>query len=101
MGSLGKAYYDEKIIDIKTYLDEENLETLKKLGIEIEDKIYTAYEYEVFSGKVSSYYKEDDYSVEDLKFVKSLEGTGVTQEEYDNLIDNMSQMDEILYSRKY
>lgn len=101
MGSLGKEYYDEKIINVKNYLNKENLQTLEKLGIKVEDKIYTACEYEVFSGEVSKYYKEDDYSEEDLEFVESLEGTGVSQEEYDELMNRMDIMAAIVYSRKY
>ena len=60
MGSLGKEYYDEKIINLKKYLNENDLQTLEKLGIKVEDKFYTACEYEIFSGEVSKYYKEDD-----------------------------------------
>lgn len=101
MGSLGKEYYDEKIINIMKYLNENDLKTLEKLGIEVENKFYTACEYENFSGQVSRYYKEDDYSEEDLEFVESLEGTGVSQEEYDDLMEKMDIMGEIVYSRKY
>lgn len=101
MGSLGKEYYDEKIINLKKYLNENDLQTLEKLGIKVEDKFYTACEYEIFSGKVSKYYKEDDYSEEDLEFVESLEGTGVSQEEYDDLMEKMDIMGAIVYSRKY
>lgn len=101
MGSLGKEYYDEKIINVMKYLNENNLQTLEKLGIKVEDKFYTACEYEIFSGEVSKYYKEDDYSEEDLEFVESLEGTGVRQEEYDELMNKMDIMGAIVYSRKY
>lgn len=101
MGSLGKEYYDEKIINLKKYLNENDLQTLEKLGIKVEDKFYTACEYEIFSGEVSKYYKEDDYSEEDLEFVESLEGTGVSQEEYDDLMEKMDIMGAIVYSRKY
>ena len=101
MGSLGKEYYDEKIINLKKYLNENDLQTLEKLEIKVEDKFYTACEYEIFSGEVSKYYKEDDYGEEDLEFVESLEGTGVSQEEYDDLMEKMDIMGEIVYSRKY
>lgn len=101
MITLDKKYYDEKIININDFLNEKNIQTLKKLGIRLEDKFYTAYEYEIFSGEVSKYYKEDDYSEEDLEFVESLEGTGVRQEEYDNLMEKMDIMAEIVYSKKY
>lgn len=101
MGSLGKEYYDEKIINVKNYLNKENLQTLEKLGIKVKDKVYTACEYEIFSGEVSKYYKEDDYSDEDLEFVESLEGTGVSQEEYDDLMKKMDIMGAIVYSRKF
>ena len=70
MGSLDNEYYDKKIINIKKYLNEKNLQILEKLGIRVEDKIYTAFEYEIFAGEVSKYYKEDDYSKEDLEFVE-------------------------------
>ena len=101
MGSLGEKYYNEGIIDIQKYLTNESLETLRKLGIKVENKVYSAYEYEVFSAEVSLYYKEEDYSKEELEVVKSLEGTGVSQEEYDNLISNLDRIGEIIYSIKY
>lgn len=101
MITLDNRYYNEKIINIKNYLNRENLQTLEKLGIKLENKFYTAYEYEIFSGEVSKYYKEDDYSEEDLEFVESLEGTGVRQKEYDNLMEKMDIMAEIVYSKKY
>lgn len=101
MRNLGKEYYAEEIISIKKFLDEKDIKVLEKLGITVEDKIYTAFEYEIFSGEVSRYYKEDDYGKEDLEFIKSLEETGVSQEEYDELIRKMDKMAEIVYARKY
>lgn len=101
MRNLSEEYYAEEIISIKKFLDEKDIKVLEKLGITAEDKIYTAFEYEIFSGEVSRYYKEDDYSKEDLEFVQSLEETGVSQEEYDNIIRKMDKMAEIVYARKY
>jgi len=101
MRNLGKEYYAEEIISIRKFLDEKDIKVLEKLGIKVEDKIYTAFEYEIFSGEVSKYYKEDDYSKEDLEFVKSLEETGVSQDEYDDIIRKMDKMAEIVYARKY
>lgn len=100
MITLDNRYYNEKIINIKNYLNRKNLQTLEKLGIKLENKFYTAYEYEIFSGEVSKYYKEDDYSAEDLEFVESLDATGVSQEEYNDFIHKMDIMAEIVYSRK-
>lgn len=101
MRNLSEEYYAEEIISIKKFLDEKDIKVLEKLGIKVEDKIYTAFEYEIFSGEVSKYYKEDDYSKEDLEFVKSLEETGVSQEEYNDIIKKMDKMAEIVYARKY
>lgn len=92
-----EKYRNVKILNPMDYLKEKTLETLQKLNIKVENRQYTEYEYEVFKGEISIYYKEDDYSKEDLEFVKSLKGTGVTQKEYDELISNINEIDEMIY----
>lgn len=91
-----KKYRNEKIVNPMKHLKENCLDTLKKLNINVENREYTEYEYDLLKGEVSLYYKEDDYNKDDLAVVKSLEGTGVSQEEYDELINNFNEIDEVL-----
>lgn len=99
--SLGKEYYEEKIIDLCKSLNEKNFEILKKLGVTVESTVCSAYEYEILKAQVLQYYIEDDYDEEDLKYVKSLKEVMVTQEEYDELMGKLSKIEELVYARTY
>lgn len=79
-------YYNKQFIDLNKYLDEDNIKILNKLGITIEQKIYTEYEYDILEQKVLEYYKDEDTDEEELQYVKSLEDRGVSNEEYQNLL---------------
>lgn len=67
-------------------------EVAKKLGITIENKIYTEYELEIVYMKVLNYYKNDEMDKEDLELSKSLDGTGVSQKEYDDLLGKIEKL---------
>ena len=83
-----KKYHNEEIIDLKKYLDKSDRLTLKKLKIEVKNKILTNFEYDVLKGKVLEYYKdEEEMDALDLELCKPLEGTGVSLEEYNTLLN--------------
>lgn len=67
------------------------------MGIEIKDKIYTEYEFELLDMDLIVYYKSDEMDEEDLKMSKSLDGTGVTRKEYNELINKIHNLN-ILYN---
>ena len=83
-----KKYHNEEIIDLKKYLNKADKLTLKKLKIEVKNKILTNFEYDVLKGKVLEYYKdEEEMDALDLELYKPLEGTGVSVEEYNTLLN--------------
>ena len=80
-------YHSKMFVDINKYLSEENKATLKKLSVKV--KMLTNYEYDDLRLNVLQYYSENDKDLEglDLSFCKSLTGTGVSDEEYQALIN--------------
>lgn len=87
-----EKYHNKEIMDLKKYLTEKEIETIKKLGIDIKDKIYTEYEIEVLDMKLLAYYKSNDMDSEDLKMSKSLYGTGVSRKEYNKILDKVNEI---------
>ena len=90
-------YHKLEYIDLKSLFDEDELNTLRKLGIEIKNKKYTEYEYELVEMELGYYMEIDE---EDPDVVKTLESTkkniadkGVTQEEFDKLIKKIDSLD--------
>lgn len=91
-----KKYHTVEYIDLYSIFNEEEKVTLGKLGIEIKNKKYTEYEYELIQTELNYYMDIDE---EDPEVVKSLEPTrkniedrGVTQEEFDNIINKIDSL---------
>lgn len=93
-------YHNKKIINVKNELASENLDIIAKLGIIIKDGMYTEYEYECLKLDISAYYIEDDMDEEELEYAKSLDETGVSRTEYNNLLKVFEQIDE-KYQNKF
>lgn len=84
-----KAYHNKKIFKLFSEFSKYELKILNKLGIIIEDKIYTEYEYECFKLELGKYYIDDDIDdnmdEEDWEYVESLENKNVSREEYNKI----------------
>ena len=93
-----KKYHNLEIIDINKYLTLNDKKILERLGIKVKDKIYTEYEYECLRMNFLTYYDdpEDDLSEEELKYQKSLDGTGVTREEYNTVLKKLETINETI-----
>jgi hypothetical protein len=90
-----KKYHNEEFIDLMKSLNDNDIIILNKLGIEVKDKIYTNYEFDLIEGELLRYYRnEDEMDEEELKFCKSLEGTGVKREEYNNVLEKFNKISE-------
>lgn len=87
-----KEYMEKKIGNPKKLLGKRDIKILSKLGIKIEDKEYTEYELEVLTIDVGAYYKDETMDELDLKFVKDLTSTGVTQKEYSYIQDKIDKI---------
>ena len=87
-----ETYQKKELINVKGYLDSNDIEILAKLGIEIENKIYTCREFDVLYEECNSYYIDDDMSEEEIRESKSLDGTGVTRSEYNWVLGKFEKM---------
>lgn len=87
-----KKYHEKKIIKLIEEVTKKEIKTLQKLGIEIENKIYTEYEYEILKLELIKYYKNYDMDKEELKKVKPLVN-GVTRSKYNELLEKFYQID--------
>ena len=87
-------YYHKKIINLKENLSDKELEILKKLDIEIEDKVYTQYEYDIMMQKLDFYYDEieDEGNDEAKEYKKSLEDKDVSIWDYRRLIITFDEL---------
>ena len=77
-----ERYKKKEIINIREHLDSNDIEILNKLGINIVDKLYTAYEFDIIDGELIKYYLSDDMEEDEKKESVPLDGTGVSREEY-------------------
>ncbi len=94
IGKMQEKYHNEPVVEIMKELKPQSIEIIKKLGIDIEDKIYTEYEFDMLEGKIFEFYIYDGMTEEDKSHVKSLEGTGVSQEEVNAVIQEIYSISE-------
>ena len=84
-------YSTEEIVDIKKFLNRDDINLLKKLNIKIKNKIYTEQEVEILSMDLLSYYIADDMEIEELKMSKKLP-KDVSREEYNKLLGKINKI---------
>lgn len=91
-----EKYYNLEIININEYLTQTDRQLLEKLEIKIKDKIYTEFECECLYMDFLKYYDdpENDLSEDERKYQKSLDGTGVTREEYNEVLKKIERLNE-------
>lgn len=88
-----KKYHNEEIIDLNKYLDKEDKKILKKLSIQIKNKVLTNYEYDVIKGDLLEYYRnEEEMDTLELSMCKPLDNTGVSREEYNRVLDKFENI---------
>lgn len=88
-----KKYHTEEIIDLKKYLTKEDRVILKKLKIEVKNKVLTNYEYDLIKGDVLEYYRnEEEMNALELLECKPLDGTGVSREEYNKVLEKFENI---------
>lgn len=88
-----EKYLNYEYIDLKKYFNESDIEIINKLGLEVKDKLYTNYEFDILNGDyIMYYYDEEEMDEEELKETKSLEGTGVSREEYNDLLKKFEEI---------
>ena len=91
-----KKWYEEystvEKIDLRKYFTAQDFEILKKLEIEVKDKIYTEREFEELDSEYILFYYDDSMTEEEKKETKSLENTGVSREEYNKLLEKFHKI---------
>lgn len=87
-----KEYLEKKIINLKNELNEKDIDILTKLGIEVQDKIYTQCDFDIFMAKVGAYDRDDTMSELDLEYTKDLNSTGISQKEYKKIQDKVDRI---------
>lgn len=91
-----EKYHNLEYIDLKTLFDEDELNTLRKLGIEIKEKMYTEYEYELIMMEIGHYMEIEEDAPEVIEALKDtrkyIENKGVSQEEFDKLIKKFDSL---------
>ena len=86
-------YSTEEIVDIKKFLNIDDINLLKKLNIKIKNKIYTEQEVEILNMDLLSYYIADDMEIEELKMSKNLP-KDISREEYNKLLEKINKITE-------
>ena len=91
-----EKYHNLEVIDVKKHLSSKDIKILKKLGIKVKNKIYTEYEFECLTMDLLAYYDdpEMDLSEEEKEFQKSLDGTNVSREEYNEVLNKVQKINE-------
>lgn len=86
-------YSTEEIVDIKKFLNIDDINLLKKLNIKIKNKIYTEQEVEILNMDLLSYYIADDMEIEEINMSKDLP-KDVSREEYNKLLEKINKITE-------
>ena len=91
-----EKYHNLEILNIRKMLSFKEKRILKKLGITIKNKKHTECEIECLMLELLLYYDdpEEYLSKEEKKYQKSLEGTGVSREEYNKLLNKITKIKE-------
>ena len=89
-----EKYHNLEILNIRKMLSFKEKMILKKLGITIKNKKHTECEIECLMLELLLYYDdpEEYLSKEEKKYQKSLEGTGVSREEYNKLLNKITKI---------
>ena len=61
-----EKYHNKEFIDLMKYLNDADIILLNKLDIELKDKIYTNYEFDIVEGDLIRYYRNEDEMIEKI-----------------------------------
>ena len=79
-----EEYFSNEILDIYHFFTKEQLDLIEKLGLKIEDKKYSVYDFDVLEMDIGKYYREP----------KMLEEKGITKEELMAIIEIFDKISE-------
>ena len=93
-----EKYHNIPVVDVLNELTDQSIEIIKKLGIELKNKIYTEYEFDILEGEISDYYIYEGITEKELSCVKSLDGTGVSNKEVE---ETLKEVDKIVEKHNF
>ena len=86
-------YFSIKIIDLSKFYTNADFELLKQLDIHPQNRLYTGFELEQLGAELIEYYDDDPTMTEDdLQYIKDLKETGVSKDNYYNLLDKYNKL---------
>lgn len=83
----------QPMIDLMLYLNEEELKNMYKLGLDVQDKVYTEYEYDILKGEYLKYHIDDTMDEDEIAETTPLEPTGVSREDYNKIWERFEYID--------
>lgn len=87
-----QRYFNKELVDFNKYLDKEDIQILEKLGIEIENRMYTEYDFDMIEQNLLKYYKNiEKLQNNDQKCTKIIINE-VTVEQYMNIVEKFSKI---------
>lgn len=94
IGRMQEQYHNVPVVDVMKELSNESIEIIKKLGIKLENKVYTEYEFDILEGEVFDYYIYEGMTEDERAEVKSLDETGISQEDVAKVIHEIYAISE-------
>lgn len=87
-----ERYYNLPVVDVMHELTQNSINIINKLGIQLENKIYTEYEFDILEMKIRDYYIYEDMPENEMFYVKSLKGTGITNNDLKDVLYEISEI---------
>ena len=84
-------YNNKKIIDVKKELTEEEIKIAKKMGVTVQDKIYTELEYDELKENLCLYYAENSCE-ENLKYFRPSQ-YWIKNDDFDKIFNKFNEID--------
>lgn len=93
-----KRYKEYQFMDLKKQLGEKGIEILGKLGTQIEDKLYTEYEFELVKKGLLKYFDRDEHGEIIIDKEKNdneqLRNCGVSPKEFWHILERIDKIEE-------
>ena len=87
-----EKYSTKELVDLKKYLSQSDFDIIKKLNIEINDKVYTEQEFEYLDLDLLAFYiNEKEMDEDEIKESKELP-ENVTRNEYNKLLEKVNNI---------
>lgn len=87
-----EKYSTKELVDLKKYLSQSDFDIIKKLNIEINDKVYTEQEFEYLDMDLLAFYRnEKEMDEDEIKESKELP-ENVTRNEYNKLLEKVNNI---------